>query len=128
MTRRVARDAAALCVALALGALVGWPDRWRIAAGVIGGGALVGLSAWAIRGAVDGWLGAARGGESGAASSGRAGAGALVKFFTRHAILALAAYGMMVRLHLDPIGMLVGVSSLVLAAGVEAIRRIQRVS
>ncbi|MDH4066457.1 MAG: hypothetical protein OEW19_18805, partial [Acidobacteriota bacterium] len=75
---------------------------------------------WAIRGAVDGWLG-----PSGA---GRAGAGLLVKFFTRHAIIALAAYGMMARLRLDPIGMLVGVSSLALAVGVEAIRRMQRVS
>ncbi len=120
MTRRVLRDTAGVCAALALGALGVWPDRWRIAAGVLGGGALVGLSAWAIRGAVDGWLGAA--------GSRAPGAGVLVKFFTRHAILALAAYGMMVRLHLDPIGMLVGVSSLVLAAGVEAIRRIQRVS
>jgi hypothetical protein len=35
---------------------------------------------------------------------------------------------MMVRLHLDPIGMLAGVSSLVVAAGVDALRRFQRVS
>jgi hypothetical protein len=35
---------------------------------------------------------------------------------------------MMVRLHLDPIGMLAGVSSLVIAVGVEALRRIQRTS
>jgi hypothetical protein len=32
---------------------------------------------------------------------------------------------MMVRLHLDPVGMLVGVSSLVLAAGIDALRRLQ---
>jgi len=43
-------------------------------------------------------------------------------------MLAAAAYGIMVRLHLDPVGMLVGVSSLVLAAGVEVIRRLQKVS
>jgi hypothetical protein len=35
---------------------------------------------------------------------------------------------MMVRLHLDPVAMLVGVSSLVIAAGVEALRRLQRFS
>jgi hypothetical protein len=35
---------------------------------------------------------------------------------------------MMVRLHLDPVGMLAGVSSLALAAGMEALRRLQRVS
>ena len=47
----------------------------------------------------------------------------LVKFFTRHAILAFVAYVMMVRLHLDPVGMLVGVSSVVVAAVIEARRR-----
>jgi hypothetical protein len=46
----------------------------------------------------------------------------LVKFFTRHAILALAAYVMMVRLHLDPVGLLAGVSSLAVAAAVEGLR------
>jgi len=51
-----------------------------------------------------------------------------VKSFTRHGILALAAYGMMARLHLDPVAMLVGVSSLVIAAGIDALRRIQRFS
>ena len=104
------------------GAVLGmlWPARWQVPAGVLGGGLLVGLSAWAIRGAVDG-LSAEGAGRPAAAL-------VLVKFFTRHAILALAAYGMMVRLHLDPVGMLVGVSSLVIAAGVEALRRLQRFS
>ena len=36
--------------------------------------------------------------------------------------MALAAYGMMVRLHLDPVGLLAGVSSLGVAVGVEALR------
>jgi hypothetical protein len=79
------------------------------------------LSAWAIRGAVDGLIGAGGG-------AGHGGSWALVKFFTRHAMLALVAYGMMVRLHLDPVGMLVGVTSLALAAMVEAIRQFPRVS
>jgi hypothetical protein len=91
-----------------------------VAGGVLGGGVLVGMSAWAIRGVVDGFVG----GEAARPS----GASLLVKIFTRHAILALAAYGMMVRLHLDPVGMLAGVSSLVLAAGVDVLRRFQRVS
>jgi hypothetical protein len=46
----------------------------------------------------------------------------LVKFFTRHAILAVTAYVMMVRLHLDPVGMFVGVTSVVVAAAVAAAR------
>ena len=37
-------------------------------------------------------------------------------------MLALAAYVMMVRLHVDPVAMLMGVSSLGAAAAVEAVR------
>jgi hypothetical protein len=104
---------------LAAGAAAVWPGEWQIAAGVLGGGALLGLSAWAIRGAVDGLVGPSMRPPSAALL--------LVKFFTRHAILAVAAYGMMARLHLDPVGMLAGVSSLVIAAGVAALQRLQRV-
>jgi hypothetical protein len=116
---RLALTTALVCVALAIAAMALWPGEWRIAAGVLGGGALVGLSAWAIRGAVNGLL-VARGRPPTAA-------GVLVKFFTRHVILAVVAYGMMVRLHLDPVGMMAGVSSLVIAAGVAALQRLQRV-
>jgi hypothetical protein len=116
----VARSTAMVCVGLAVTAAIARPGRWQVAAGVLGGGLLVALSAWAIRGAVDGFI---------RPDGGRpAPTWVLVKFFTRHAILALAAYGMMVRLHLDPVAMLVGVSSLVIAAGVEALRRFQRFS
>jgi hypothetical protein len=37
-------------------------------------------------------------------------------------MLALAAYVMMVRLHLDPVGLLAGVSSLGIAVAVEVLR------
>ncbi len=37
-------------------------------------------------------------------------------------MLGFAAYGMMARLHLDPVGMLAGVSALGVAAGAEALR------
>ena len=114
---RLRRDATLACVGLAGGALLVWPRDWRMAAGILGGGVLIGLSAWAIRSGVDGLL---------RTPSGRApGRAALVKFFTRHAILALAAYGMMARLKLDPVGMLVGVSCLALAVGLEAARGLQ---
>lgn len=118
--RRIFRDSAVVCALLAMVALAVWPRTWAAAGGVVAGGALMGGAAWAIHRAVDGVLGAEPGRKPGA--------WVLVKFFTRHAILAAAAYGIMVRLHLDPVGMLVGVSSLVLAAGVEVIRRLQRVS
>jgi hypothetical protein len=124
VTGRILRDAAVICLLLAGVALAIWPGEWRRAAGVMGGGLLMGLSAWAIRGAVDGLIAAGPGVGGGR----RGGSWALVKFFTRHAMLALVAYGMMVRLHLDPVGMLVGVTSLALAAAVEAIRQVQRVS
>jgi len=120
VNRRLFRDSAIVCALLAMAALAVWPRSWAAAGGVMAGGGLMGVSAWAIQRAVDGVLGAGPGRKPGT--------WVLVKFFTRHAILAAAAYGIMVRLHLDPVGMLVGVSSLVLGAGVEVIRRLQRVS
>ena len=72
----------------------------------------------AIRGAVDALIRVRSEGETGGKSTGFS----LVKFFTRHAIVALAAYGMMVRLRVDPVGLLVGVSSLGVAVAVEAVR------
>lgn len=67
-------------------------------------------------------MGGAPAGGRGQARSAGGGRSALVKFFTRHAILALVAYGMMTRLHLDPVGMIVGVTSVVVAAAMEAAR------
>jgi hypothetical protein len=111
---RIARDTAVVCALLAALSMVVWPGAWRFPLGVVGGAALVGLSSWVIRGTVDGWLGRG-GGRPGAALG-------LVKFFTRYAILGFAAYVMMARLHLDPVGMLAGVSALGTAAGAEAVR------
>ena len=76
------------------------------------------MKTWAIRGSVDTLIALRLGGESAGKSSGFK----LVKFFTRHGILALAAYGMMVRLHLSAVGLLAGVSSLGVAVAVEALR------
>ena len=115
MLTRVARDTAIVCGVAAAAAALWRPGEWRVPLGVLGGGALIGLSFWAIRGGVDGWL---RPRERGGVGAGFR----LVKFFTRYAILTLAAYGMMVRLHLDPVGLLVGVTSLGVAVGVEAVR------
>jgi len=116
---RIARDAAFSCAIMAILFAV-WRRDLASPLGVIGGGMLIGLSFWAIRGTVDTLI-AVRGGVPGATRriSPRF---ALVKFFTRHAILAVAAYGMMVRLHLDPVGLLAGVSSLGVAVAVEALR------
>ena len=95
-----------------------WKQNIAAPLGVLGGGLLIGISFWAIRGTVDGLVLLRSGGETGRIST----VFLLVKFFTRHAIVALTAYGMMVRLHFDPIGLLAGVSSLSVAVGVEALR------
>ena len=123
MLTRIARDTAIVCGLLTVAAALGWPGEWRVPLGVAGGGSLVWLSGWAVRSGVDGWLPRAPSPDEGHGPSVGVRPGfQLVKFFTRHAMLAVAAYGMMVRLHLDPMGMLAGVSSLGVAVGVEAVR------
>lgn len=94
---------------------------WHAGASVIGGGMLISISYWAIRAFADVAITRRSNAESPSASTRLP----LVKFFTRHAILALAAYGMMVRLHLDPLGLLIGVSSLVIAVAVEVLREMR---
>ena len=128
MIDRIARNTAVSCVVIAAVAAA-WTRGFRTPLGVLGGGLLIGLSYWAIRGTVDALI-ALRSGLS--RDSGKAATAhespekrarlPLVKFFTRHGMLALAAYVMMVRLHLDPVGLLAGVSSLAVAVAVEVLR------
>ena len=117
MLDRIAGNTALSCVVIAAVAAA-WTRGFRAPLGVLGGGVLVGLSYWAIRGAVDALIAVRSSGEP-AEKSRR---WPLVKFFTRHGMLALAAYVMMVRLHLDPVGLLAGVSSLAVAVAVEVLR------
>ena len=129
MLDRIVGNTAISCVAIAVLAAA-WTRGFRAPLGVLGGGLLIGLSYWAIRGTVDALIGPRSG-----VSRHRGGAATadgetplttsrfqLVKFFTRHGMLALAAYVMMVRLHLDPVGLLAGVSSLAVALAVEVLR------
>ena len=95
--------------------------NWLAGAAVIGGGLLISISYWAIRGSADAVLARRGVGESPSQSTRLP----LVKIFTRHAIVALAAYGMMMRLHLDALGLLAGVSSLVIAVAVEVLREMR---
>jgi ATP synthase I chain len=117
MIARIARDTAVACLVIAIGFFI-WKRDAASPLGVLGGGLLIGMSFWAIRGTVDARIALRLEAETGRISR----VFVLVKFFTRHAIVALAAYGMMVRLHLDPVGLLAGVSSLGVAVGVEALR------
>ena len=107
---------------LAMAAFAMRPGEPRLALGVVGGGVLAAVAVWAIRDAVGQAIAWAESGEN----RPNLRRFALVKFFTRHAILALTAYGMMLRLQLDPVGIVVGVSALWVAAAVEALRSNRR--
>ena len=114
MIERLVRYTALSSVVIAAVAAA-WTRGFRAPLGVLGGGLLIGLSYWAIRGTVDALIARAETPLQPTRFQ-------LVKFFTRHAMLALAAYVMMVRLHLDPVGLLAGVSSLAVALAVEVLR------
>ena len=122
MLRRIVRDTSNTCALFAAMAMALRPGQWRLPLGVAGGALLLALSFWVIRGSVDAWLG--RGLDDGTVRGRRRlrSSLGLVKFFTRYAMLGFAAYVMMARLHIDPVGMLAGVSALGVAAGVEAVR------
>lgn len=128
--RRIERTAVAWCAVAAAVALVGRGGRVDVAGGVLGGGVLVGMSYWATKRAVD-RLAAVRaeaagdGGRGATAGGGRRwarAARAAAWLVGRYALLGLAAYVMMTRLRLHPAGLLLGASSVVAAAAIEAIR------
>jgi ATP synthase I chain len=116
--RRLERDSLVVLAAAAMMLFLYRPQQPGLALGVVGGGALAALAYWAIRGVVDGLTDRAREGQKWGETRGFA----LVKLFTRHAILAFAGYGMMTRLDLHPIGLLIGVSAPVVAVAIEAVR------
>jgi hypothetical protein len=116
--RRLERETLVVVMVIAGVVFLLKPTVPLLALGVIGGGVLVGLAYWGIRGLADVLVASAVRGEIRSNSR----SWALVKFFTRHAILALAGYGMMARLKLDPLGLLMGVSAPVAAVAFEAFR------
>lgn len=120
MLERVVRRAAVICVVLAGAALLLKPGQPRVALGILAGGLLIGLSIWGISGLAEALIVQPVSSGGGRASRPRA----LVKFFTRHAIVALAGYVLLVRLRLDPVGMLIGVTTIVLASAGEVGRRL----
>ena len=109
MLREFERDAVVACVAMAGAAAA--LGGWMAGAGVLGGGGLAALSYRGLKAGIFGGLGP---------DSGRA--IALVKFFTRYAILAVAAYVMLARLRLPPWAVAAGVSSLVVALAMAVAR------
>ena len=139
LLRRLERWAFAFCVAAAAAALAlrrGSPD---VALGVLGGGALMAVSYWAIRSSIDGLVAVALGSAARATNDseapppvalpGRRRARAVgygLRFVGRYAVLGVLAYVMLVWLRLHPVGVLIGVSSIAFAAAVEAARSLSR--
>ncbi len=121
---RIERGALAWCGLLALGAFVWRRGNPEVALGVLGGGALIAVSYWAIKSSVTRLTEAlARRAASGSGARARPSlALALAVFVLRYALLGLLAYVMIARLRLHPVGLFLGASSVVAAAAVEAMR------
>ena len=146
--RRFERDAVAACVATALVALVvitlahGLGRGLNACAAVVGGGVLMVFSYRGVKGAVDLLMHTAeaarrpepspaedlqsqedvspalRADQDPGPARGRR-VVAAVKFFTRYALLALAAYVMLTRLRLHPVGVVAGALAPFLAAAMQ---------
>ena len=114
LVRRIGRDSAVIC---ALAAALSWGlVDGAFAAGVLGGGLLIGISFYTLGGGVAAIVAAASGGNPVRRTMART----VVKLVLRYALLGFLAYVMIARLRLHPIGLLVGASSVVAAAFVEA--------
>jgi type VI protein secretion system component VasK len=140
----------ALLWCLAVTALAWFATNSRaLALGVLGGGALSAISILAIRTSVETLIALlpptqaeaqaaaaervnAAPQESdappvpAAATARRAASRAVIKLVGRYALLGLMAYAMIARLRLHPIGLLIGASSLVASASLEAFRVVTR--
>jgi len=117
---RLRRNALIACGLIALVALAVDPHRPAAALGVLGGGVLVAISYVAVAFTIDTFMPPAR--RNIAAKRGRKRTFAVLLFAGHYALLALAAYVMIARFRLHPIGLLGGVTSFVVAVAVEAVR------
>jgi hypothetical protein len=121
LLRRIGRTAVAVCVGMAVLAILLSASPFASALAVLGGGVLAGTSYLAIQSAATALV------DRLAAPSNRpprrpALQWTLVKITGRYALLGFAAYVMIARLRLPPLGLLAGASSIVAAVAVEAVR------
>jgi hypothetical protein len=128
--RRVERNALLVCAVLTTVACF-VPPRPAVALGVLGGGVLVGISYWSLKGGVTALVEAIAAGSTGRATDDAAARRAnmrreLVKLTLRYALLALLAYVMIARLRLHPWGLLAGASSVVAGVSLEAVRLVMK--
>jgi hypothetical protein len=119
MLRRFERNQVVATLAMAAAAAV--VGRFGVAVAIIGGGALMAMSYRAIKGGIDAMMPATTGGQT-ALRRGRRRLLLVAKFVGRYALLALAAYVMLVCLSAHPVGLLVGATSPVVAVAIEAVR------
>jgi hypothetical protein len=133
LLRRVERTAAMVCGATAAGTLLLSGGRPGPAVAVLAGGLLAGVSYHSLKAGVSSLVRvtaaepADRTGSSGRHGRSRVSA-ALAKVVVRYALLALLAYVMIARLRLHPLGLLAGVSSVVAAVSLEALRLLMKKS
>ena len=116
------RDALVVWGALTGLALVLTGGRLDAALGVAAGGALMAVSYLGIKGGAHALVAAVETGQR------RRGTMVLeaVKFLGRYALLALAAYVILARLRLHPVGVLVGATVPVIAAAMQVPRLLRR--
>jgi hypothetical protein len=115
---------------MAIVALAAGRGRPEGAAGVLAGGALAGLSYWALKGVVGavvsqaGRVGQRTGAEGPPEAALTAGKRVLlaVKFLSRYALLAIGAYVMLTCFRVNPVGLLVGASTPFVAALLQVVR------
>jgi hypothetical protein len=131
--RRIERTSIVACLVMAALALVLARGRPGPALGVLGGGLLIAVSYRTIASGVSGLVDrmappaprdrmVPQTTDSGAQPAAPRLAWTVTKLAGRYALLAVLAYVMIARLRLHPVGLLVGASSVVAAASVEALR------
>jgi amino acid permease len=118
---RLRRNALVACGAIALLAFALDPNRPAAALGVLGGGLLIAISYAAVAFTFHAFL-PAPGDQVDPANRKRTRTFAVLVFAAHYALLALAAYVMIGRLRLHPVGLLGGVTSFVVAVALEARR------
>lgn len=120
MLPRIRRNTLIACALIALVALAVDPQRPAAAIGVLGGGLLVAISYAAVAFTIGVFMPSPDRPKTPPARGKKA--FALLVFASHYALLAFAAYVMIGRLRLHPIGLLGGVTSLVAAVAFEALR------
>jgi hypothetical protein len=126
--RRIERTSIVACLVMAAAAFVIARGAPGPALGVLGGGLLIAVSYRTIASGVNGLVDrlVPKTADSSAQARPPRLAWTVARLAGRYALLAVLAYVMIARLRLHPVGLLVGASSVVAAASVEALRLLMK--